>query len=110
MHSEEFKDLASSFPGSISQPHFDRIAFKVDGKRIFATLHEKSKLANILLSPPEQQLFCHAYKNLFPVPNKWGNHGWTTFEIEKLERAVVLEALRSAYEYVLRKDPNNKSR
>lgn len=103
MHSEEFKNLALSFPGSISQPHFDRIAFRVDGKMIFATLHEKNELANILLSPPEQQLFCHAYKDLFPVPNKWGTRGWTTFEIKKLERALVLEALKSAYETVLKK-------
>ncbi len=42
MHSEEFKDLALSFPGIISQSHFDRIVFKVEGKRIFATLLEKS--------------------------------------------------------------------
>lgn len=103
MHLEEFKNLALSFSGSISQPHFDSIAFKVEGKRIFATLHEKSELANILLSLPEQQLFRETDEAIFPVPNKWGTQGWTTFEIKKLERAVVLEALRSAYEEVLKK-------
>lgn len=91
MHAEEFKDLALSFPGSISQPHFDMTAFKVEGKRIFATFLEKSELANILLSIPDQQLFCETYKAIFPIPNKWGNNGWTTFEIKKLEHAVVFE-------------------
>ena len=106
MHAEEFKNLALSFPGSISQPHFDRIAFKVEGKRIFTTLHEKSESANILLSLHEQQLFCDIDASIFPVPNKWGARGWTTFEITKLERAVVLEALKSDYEEVWKKRIN----
>jgi hypothetical protein len=106
MHSKEFQDLALSFPGSVSQPHFDRIAFKIPGKRIFTTLHEKSESANIILSLSEQQLFCEIDKSIFPVANKWGARGWTTFEITKLERAVVLEALRSAYEEILNKGIN----
>jgi hypothetical protein len=44
MTTEEFIDLALSFRGTISMPHFDRIAFKVEGKRIFATLHESASL------------------------------------------------------------------
>lgn len=106
MHSEEFKNLALSFPGIISQPHFDRIAFKVEGKRIFATLHEKTESANILLSLPDQKLFSEINKSIYSIPNKWGAHGWTTFEIKNLERDVVLEALRSAYEKVLKKKTN----
>jgi len=98
---EEFKDLALSFPGAISMPHFDRVAFKVEGKRIFATLHEKTESANIMLTVPEQQLFCELGKGIYPVPNKWGIKGSTTFEIKTVERAVLLEALKSAYEEVL---------
>lgn len=106
MHSEEFKNLALSFPGIISQPHFDRTAFKIEGKRIFATLHEKNESANILLSLPEQKLFSEINQLIYPIPNKWGTHGWTTFEIKNLERDVVFEALRSAYEEVLKKKSN----
>lgn len=103
MSTEEFENLALSFPGTLAQPHFDRTAFKVEGKRIFATLHEKSESANIVLSLPEQRVFCRPGKAIYPVPNKWGNHGWTTFELEKVERAVVLEALSSAYEEVMKR-------
>ena len=103
MNTEEFKDLARSFPGTISRLHFDRIAFKVEGRRIFATLKEESESANIALSLSEQKLFCATDKAIYPVPNKWGTHGWTTFEFKKLERAIVLEALKSAYEDVLKK-------
>jgi len=103
MNKEEFRNFALSFTGTISLPHFDRIAFKVEGKRIFATLNEESESANIILSLSEQELFCAIDKAIYPVPNKWGLHGWTTFELRKLEWAVVLEALRSAYEGVLKK-------
>jgi len=103
MHSGEFINLALSFPGIISRSHFDRTAFKIEGKRIFATLHEKNESANILLSLPEQKLFSEIHQSIYPIPNKWGANGWTTFEINKLESDVVLEALRSAYEEVLKK-------
>lgn len=103
MSLEEFKDLALSFPGTISWPHFDRTAFKVEGKRIFATLHEKSESANIILSIPEQEIFCKMNKAIYPVPNKWGTRGWTTFELNKLERPLILDALNSAYQDVLKK-------
>lgn len=103
MHSEEFKNLALSFPGIVSRPHFDRTAFKIEGKRIFATLHEKNESANILLSLSAQKLFSEIHQSIYPIPNKWGANGWTTFENINLERDVVLEALRSAYEGVLKK-------
>jgi hypothetical protein len=103
MSTEEFKNLALSFGGTLAQPHFDRTAFKVEGKRIFATLHEKSESANIVLSLPEQEIFRTLDKAIYPVPNKWGTRGWTTFELKKVERAVVLEALSSAYEEVMKR-------
>jgi hypothetical protein len=103
MNTEEFKNLALSFQGTISIPHFDRAAFKVEGRKIFATLKEESNSVNILLSLPEQKLFCTSDNAIYPVQNKWGTHGWTTFELTKLERPIVLEALSSAYEEVLKK-------
>ncbi|MEO8820164.1 MAG: MmcQ/YjbR family DNA-binding protein [Ginsengibacter sp.] len=103
MSSEEFKDLALSFPGCIARPHFNRTAFKVERKRIFATLLEENDSANILLSLPEQEIFCKMDDAINAIPNKWGAHGWTTFEFKKLERAVILEALSSAYQDVLNK-------
>lgn len=103
MSSEEFKDLALSFPGTISRPHFDRTAFKVEGKRIFATLHGKSESANIVLSIPEQEIFCKMGEAIYPVPNKWGTHGWTTFELKKADRPIILDALNSAYQDVIKK-------
>jgi len=102
MSSEEFKQMALSFPGTASQPHFNRTAFKVTGRRIFATLHGESESVNIVLVPEEQKTFCTMDKAIYPVPNKWGVNGWTTFELSKVESSVILDALNSAYEDVLK--------
>ena len=54
LSTSSFRTLALSFPGTQEQPHFDRTAFKVTGKRIFASLHEPSLSANIKLPLADQ--------------------------------------------------------
>ena len=57
--------------------------------------------ANIFLTPKEQAVFCKMdNKNIYPVPNKWGEKGATTFELNKVPKEYVLEALLSAYNEV----------
>jgi hypothetical protein len=100
---QQFKDLVHSFPATEVNPHFDRLAFKVTGKRIFATLHEESATANIKLSAVDQSVFCDFGKtSVYPVPNKWGLQGWTTFELKKIPKALMLDALDTAYKDVLK--------
>lgn len=97
MKTNEFKKLALSFPGAVEAPHFDKTAFKINGKRIFATLHEASATANLKLSLPEQSIYCTFNEKLvYPVPNKWGLRGWTTFQLEDLPEALLMDALISA--------------
>ena len=100
MTTDQFTDMALSFEGTLSQQHFDRTAFKVAGKKTFATLHEPSGSANLLLSPALQNVYCKMSKGITPVPNKWGQNGWTTFELKHVERGIILEGLASAWEGV----------
>jgi hypothetical protein len=101
MSINEFKVMALSFPGTIDAPHFDRTAFKVVNRRIFATVHKESNTANLKLSVEEQQIFCSFYANyVYPVPNKWGLQGWTTIELSKAPDELLLAALESAYKEV----------
>src|SRR5687767_11035692 len=94
MTSQEFRAMALSFQGTAEAPHFDRAAFKVIGKRIFATLHEASLIANLKLSEVDQSVFCVYDKTIvYPVPNKWGLQGWTTFELRKIPKEFMLDAL-----------------
>lgn len=109
MTAKQFRQLALSFPGTVEQPHFDRAAFKVEKKRIFATLHEESETVNVKLSELDQSVFCDFDKKaVYPVPNKWGLQGWTTFELKKVPKELMLDALDTAYKDVLKPKPKKK--
>lgn len=101
-----FRSLALSFPGALEQPHFDRTAFKVVNKRIFASLQEPSRSANLKLTLEDQAAFCEYDREaIFAVPNKFGLQGWTTFELDKLSEELVAEALYAAYSDVMNSKP-----
>ncbi len=95
--------MALSFSGTEQRPHFDRIGFKVTGKRMFATYLSENNTANIFLTHEEQRVFCKmSVGNIYAVPNKWGEKGATTFELSKLPRELIMEALLSAYNEVIK--------
>jgi|SRR5690606_23397276 len=98
-----FKILALSFPDTIENPHFDRTVFKIKNKKIFASLHVESKTVNFKFSPVDQSVFCDFNKDaVYAVPNKWGKQGWTTFELKKLPKAFIVDALQTAYKEALK--------
>jgi YjbR len=96
-----FAQMALSFPGTEQVPHFDRIGFKVTGKRMFATYLQLDNTANVFLTPVEQAVFCKMEEDIYPVPNKWGEKGATTFELDSVPKHIVTEALLSAYNDVI---------
>jgi hypothetical protein len=97
-----FKEIALSFQGTEEKPHFDRTAFKVVDRRIFATLHEESATANIKFSKNDQSVYCSFDETaVYAVPNKFGLQGWTTFELKKVPVELVSDALLTAYNTVL---------
>src|SRR5687768_812156 len=92
------QELALSFHNTEQVAHFEGIGFKVTGRRMFASYWEKNNQANIFLTPAEQIIFCKMdRKNIHPVPNKWGEKGATTFELNEVQKELVAEALLSAY-------------
>jgi hypothetical protein len=97
----QFAKMALSFSGTEQVPHFERIGFKVIGRRMFSTYLEKDNTANIFLTPEEQAAFCRMDKAIYPVPNKWGEKGATTFELGHVPQHIVQEALLSAYKVVI---------
>jgi hypothetical protein len=98
MTGDEFRSMALEFPGTETVPHFERIGFKIPKRRMFATYLESDNTANIFLTPAEQKTFCRIdKKNIYPVPNKWGEKGASTFLIANVEASIVREALSSAY-------------
>ncbi|MGK6350527.1 MmcQ/YjbR family DNA-binding protein [Parapedobacter sp. DT-150] len=102
INGDTFAQLALSFPGTEQKPHFDRIGFAVVKKRMFATYLAKGNTANIFLTPDEQAVFCAmGSAGIYPVPNKWGEKGATTFDLNHVEKELVMEALLSAYNMCL---------
>jgi hypothetical protein len=101
-----FQEMALSFPHTDQVPHFERLGFKVIGKKMFATYLEGNNTANIFLTPAEQKVFCKMDPvNIYPVPNKWGEKGATTFGLNKVAKEFVMEALLSAYNEVVKSRP-----
>ena len=95
--------MALSFPNTEEVKHFDRVGFKVIGRRMYCSYLEKDNTTNIFLTPEEQQVFCQMDpESVYPVPNKWGEKGATTFDLNKTEKAVVMEALLSAYNEIVK--------
>lgn len=99
---EQFAQMALSFSGTEKVPHFERVGFRITGKRMFCTYLQKDNTANIFLTPAEQAVFCQMDKAIYPVPNKWGEKGATTFDLDRVPGNVVMEGLLSAYNEVLR--------
>jgi len=99
---ELFAQIALSFPGTEQVPHFERVGFKVTGKRMFATYLQKDNTANIFLTTKEQAVFCQMEEDIYPVPNKWGEKGATTFKLNSVPQHIIMEALLSAYNEVIR--------
>ena len=98
----EFREMALQFAGTETVPHFERVGFKVPKRRMFATYLESDNTANIFLTPEEQKAFCKMdKKNIFPIPNKWGDRGATTFILDRVDPSLVREALLSAYSEIV---------
>ena len=102
--------MALSFSGVEQIPHFERKGFRVTGKRMFATYLQENNTANIFLTPAEQQIFCKMHHaGIYPVPNKWGEKGATTFELgTNLPKEIIMEALLSAYSDVIKQAGKKK--
>jgi hypothetical protein len=101
---DQFSELALSFPGTGQKPHFERIGFHVTGKRMFATYLASNNTANVFLTPEEQAVFCKMdSRNIYPVPNKWGEKGATTFDLNHVKKEILLEALLSGYNEIIKR-------
>ena len=97
---QTFTSLALAFEGASEQPHFEKSSFKVK-QRIFATLDTKNKKAVVRLSETDQSVFCAFDTSIiFPVDGTWGKQGWTTIDLTKIPKAMLQDALSTAYRHV----------
>jgi YjbR len=99
---KDLRRLALALDGTAEAPHFDRTAFRVD--RIYVTLAGDARTANFKFTPDEQALKSTVAPEAFaPVPNAWGQQGWTTATLSALTTAELKSALETAYAHALAK-------
>jgi predicted DNA-binding protein (MmcQ/YjbR family) len=97
IQNKDFKQYPLSFPETLEAAHFENVSFKVKNK-IFVTHNAKENRCCVKLSAEEQPLFCMIDKEIiFPVPNKWGKHGWTLVNLQKIDKELLMEILTAAY-------------
>ncbi|MBD1391788.1 MmcQ/YjbR family DNA-binding protein [Mucilaginibacter glaciei] len=94
------RQIALSLPEVTEEPHFHKTSFRV-AKKIFATIVPNEGHATVKLSPAEQDVFCTFDANVvYPVPNKWGQQGWTHVNLVTIEEKMLVAVLKSAYKEV----------
>ncbi len=92
-----FRQLALSFAEVTEQPHFEKTSFRVKNK-IFVTLDEAAKIACVKFSATDQSVYALIDASIiWPVPNKWGNQGWTLIDLKKIKKDLLSDALTTAY-------------
>lgn len=98
MDVEQLRDFCLSLDGSEEAPHFEKIAWKRKGK-IIATLQPENPEVCIKLEPDQQLELGEQYPlHSRPVPNKWGEKGWTLLNYQKLPDTVLKEWIRLAWQ------------
>ena len=97
MTSDEFREIALSFPETEEKSHMSHPDFRVGGK-IFATLNEDLTQGMAKLTPEEQQNFLRLEPSSFaPAAGAWGERGATMITLAVADEGAVREALRSAW-------------
>ena len=96
---ETARQLALSLPNTEEYDHFGRPAFKIKGKRTFATLWPAEQRMMVKLSLIDQSVFNSFDPAIFyPVPNKWGLQGATFIELSRVRLDMLQDAVTAAWE------------
>jgi hypothetical protein len=97
---ETARQLALSLPEAEEKSHFGTPDFRVKNK-IFATVHVDKQYMMVKLPVVDQSVFCAFDKEVvFPVPGGWGRKGATFFNLKKVKKAMLLDALAVAWKSV----------
>ena len=108
MTTEQFREIALSFPEAVEAAHMGHPDFRVGGK-IFATLgYPNDTRAVLVLLPDEQKEVISQHPEMFePVPGGWGHGGSTQVLLAHVTQPVLEAAMRKAWQ---RKAPKRLSK
>jgi hypothetical protein len=98
---ETTHEILLSLPNVVEDSHFDKPAYKVNGK-ILGTFNIENRWVTLRLTPEQQAEFCEN-PAIYPVPNKWGQQGWTHVSLDRIKLSDFKAVLQTAYGNVLKK-------
>lgn len=99
---ETARQLALSLPDTEEYDHFGRPAFKIKGKRTFASLWPSEQRMMVQLSLVDQSVFNSFDPAVFyPIPNKWGLKGATFIDLQKVRPDMLQDAVHTAWQNAL---------
>jgi hypothetical protein len=97
MSSDEFRQIALSFPGAEERSHMEHPDFRVGGK-IFATLGPDLDWGMAKLTPTQQQDLLRMEPASFkPAAGAWGERGATIITLAHAPEDSVRRALNDAW-------------
>jgi hypothetical protein len=90
--------IALAFPGTTESAHFGKRDFRAP--KIFLSLPTETT-ATLNLTPDQQLMFVDLYPGEFtPLPNRWGQRGWTTLHLDRTVEATARRAIEAAWRNV----------
>lgn len=96
MHSAKSHDTIEKlkqYPGVVIKPHFEKLSLRWKN-RIWITWTEGDSLICLKLSTEDQEVFSRMSKgSVYPVPNKWGGHGWTNVDCRQVDQSLLSDIL-----------------
>ena len=97
MTSDEFREIALSFPEAEERSHMNHPDFRVGGK-IFATLGPDLTWGMAKLTPAQQQEYTRMETGFTPASGKWGDGGATIITLSGADEEAVRRALNAAWQ------------
>ena len=89
--------LSMSFDEVTEEAHFEKTSFRVK-KKIFVTYDEKHHRACVKLTAGDQDIFSVSEGGaIYPVPNKWGQQGWTFVDLDTVKDELLTAVVTTAY-------------
>jgi hypothetical protein len=100
MDPQSARPMAMDMPGTAEKDHHGRPSFSVK-KKIYMTLWLNEHKSVMKLTREQQATLCEEHPDAFaPVPNKWGQHGWTEVSMGHISERLFRFALDLAWRNV----------
>jgi hypothetical protein len=91
------REMALDMPGTAEKDHFGRPSYSVK-KKIYMTLWIDERRAVLKLTVDQQTTLGEEDPDAFsPVPNKWGQHGWTNVFLDHVSERKFRYAMDLAW-------------